>query len=236
MLFGAPFGCTLSGVSCSGALLCAGLFPSAFCGAVVLGCCVVRCVMVPYCLVLCPVVVCCLVVLCCQALLSFLPCCLWLFPFAFKAHCCFSLPFKIFLKNEKFNCFLLCSPASPCSVMRCCAVLPCLAALLCCVMPGGGVLCGPYALVFLPSLLACTKRHCHVLNYLPLCEPASFSVPTCMLALVMLVVATLLMLILVLVVVDFESWTGYHVIGACSEMEAAASRLEHKSEGKAPGE
>ena len=66
----------ISGALCSGAMLCAVLFPLAFCGAVVLPCCVELCVALPCCPVLCPVVLCCLVVLCRRALLCFFFCCL----------------------------------------------------------------------------------------------------------------------------------------------------------------
>ena len=55
-----------------GAFLFAVLFPLAFCGAVVLPCCVVWCVLVPWCPVLCPVVLCCFALLCCMGVLCFL--------------------------------------------------------------------------------------------------------------------------------------------------------------------
>ena len=108
-----------------------------------------------------PRAVSCGVVLPCGAVLSgscvLFP--LLLLPFSFSPlESCFSLPLKIFLKNEKLACFLLCGPALPRSVVR-----PCVAGFLRCVLPGGGVPCRPFAVVFLHSLLACTIPHCHVI-------------------------------------------------------------------------
>ena len=90
MLFDAGLVCAFSGVSCGGVLLCAVLFPLAFCGALVVPCGVVWCVVVFCCAVLCPVVLCCLVVPRCRAVLCFFRCCLWLFcifPFKTTAAC-----------------------------------------------------------------------------------------------------------------------------------------------------
>ena len=56
VLFGAGWARAVSGALGCGVLLCAVPFPLAFCGAVVLPCCVVWCVVMPCCPVLCPAV------------------------------------------------------------------------------------------------------------------------------------------------------------------------------------
>ena len=69
-----------------------------------------------------------------------------------------------------------------------------------------------------------------------LCDPASFLVSTGMLAFVMVSVATQLMFMMVIFLEDFESWTGYHVVAACSEKVAEASRGGHEWEEGVHGE
>ena len=75
VLFGAGLVCAVVGASCCGVSLCVVLSPLAFCGVVVLPCCVVWCVVVSCCAVLCSLVPCCLVVPCCWAVLCVLLCC-----------------------------------------------------------------------------------------------------------------------------------------------------------------
>ena len=176
-------------------------------------------------------------VLCCWALLCFFLCCLWRFNFfSFKNHCCFSLPLKLFLKNKKLKYFLLCNPALPCSVVRYCAVLPCVAGFLCvcCLV----VVCRVVRALWC-SFPPCWHAQHHtvmVFDFLPPCDPASFSVSTGMLVLVMMVLAASLMLMSVLVLEDFESGTGYPVTAACREKEAEGWRVGQELEDEVHGE
>ena len=66
--------------------------------------------------------------------------------------------------------------------------------------------CPLCAVVFLPSMHA--QYHTAMLfNYLPLCDPASFSLSRGMLVMAMVAVAKSSMLLLLLVFDVFESWT-----------------------------
>ena len=96
--------------------------------------------------------------------------------------------FEYILKT-KLKCFLLCGPLLLCSVVRCCAVRPCFAGFLCCVLPGGVVRVGYVPWFSSPPCWDAQYRTVMVFNYLPLCDPASFSVSTGMMALVTVAVA-----------------------------------------------
>ena len=115
------------------------------------------------------------------------------FPSTLKSDCCFSLPLKIFLLYKKFRDFLLCGPALLCSAVR--AVLCRLAVLVFCTVFCLLVVCSVVC-VLCHSFPPCWQAQYHAVmlsNYLPLCDPASFSVSSGMLAFVIVAVATLLM-------------------------------------------
>ena len=80
--------CAVAVAWCRGALLCAVLLLWLFCGAVTFPCCVLWCVLVPWCPVPCPLVLCCFAPLCCLGLLCFSFTVCGLFPFFFKENLC----------------------------------------------------------------------------------------------------------------------------------------------------
>ena len=132
VLFGAGWPCAVVGASRCGVSLCVVLSPLAFCGLVVLTCCVVWCALVACCAVLCPLVPCCLAVPCCWALLCVPLCCGWSFLLSL-------------LSGVLVRCPMV--SRALCCVLRCCAALWWCAGGLCCAV----VCAAGFCLSFLSS-------------------------------------------------------------------------------------
>ena len=134
VLSGAGLVCAVVGASCCGVSLCVVLSPLAFCGVVVLPCCVAWCVMVSCCAVLCSVVPCCLVMPCCWAVLCVLPCCGCSFLLSVA---CVGLGVLVWPSAARpvvwcagaVFCGVLCPVLCP--VLLCCPVVLCCLAVLC---------------------------------------------------------------------------------------------------------